>query len=478
MKKLFTLNTLLFVMFFLTDSQAQISEKFNTRSLAPSLPDVRPYLEAQCWHFEDMDINQNGLSAFEGDGTIVSGPASSSSQITGFFTPLLDIPGSMDLYFKYKFNGNISQRSWFKLYLTDYNNVIVQLLDSVEVTGSNNNTVYIYHKTLSALPSGVYKLYWNYQGINSDISAGVDEFYESVPTYYNTSCNREPGAEDDWVTGNNDFTANGNVLLNDFDPDHESIRAELVSPSADGTVTLDQSGNFTFTPNAGFKGKLTSFLYRVMDAGMPPLYSNTAKATIDFSVASTLPVRFVSVSARTVNYEAVQINWVTESQVNNKQFEIQRSVEGGSNFKTIGLLFSVDEDNGSLKSYHFRDDLKGITVKKLFYRIKQVDIDGKFSYSKIVTADLNASVSAIIARISPNPASGNFNIGLEGKSKLMSLRIVDIWGRQIYKKSVAGLNNTTLTLNTHVAGMDRPGMYMVEMFYDDGSRIVRKILKK
>ena len=138
----------------------------------------------------------------------------------------------------------------------------------------------------------------------------------------------------------------------------------------------------------------------------------------------------------------------------------------------------MDEDNGSLKSYHFRDDLKGITVKKIFYRIKQVDIDGKFSYSKIVTADLNASVSAIIARISPNPASGNFNIGLEGKSKLMSLRIVDIWGRQIYKKSVAGLNNTTLTLNTHVAGMDRPGMYMVEMFYDDGSRIVRKILKK
>ncbi len=389
MKKLFTLNTLLFTMFFLTDTQAQISEKFNTRPLAPSLPDVRPYLEGQCWHFEDMDINQNGLSAFEGDGSIVSGPASSSSQITGFFTPLLDIPGSMDLFFKYKFNGNISQRSWFKLYLTNYNNEVFQLLDSVEVTGSDGSTVYVYNKTLSGLPSGVYKLFWNYQGINSAVSAGVDEFYESVPTYYKTNCNREPGAEDDFFTGNNDFTANGNVLLNDFDPDHESIMAELVTPSADGVVTLDPSGNFSFTPNAGFKGKIASFQYRLMDAGMPPLYSNTAKATIDFSVASTLPVRFLSVSAKTLNNEVVQINWVTESQVNNKQFEIQRSIVGGSDFKTIGLLFSVDENNGSMKSYHFRDDLKGIAVKNIFYRIKQVDIDGKFSYSKVVIVDLN-----------------------------------------------------------------------------------------
>ncbi len=88
------------------------------------------------------------------------------------------------------------------------------------------------------------------------------------------------------------------------------------------------------------------------------------------------------------------------------------------------------------------------------------------------------SENANLVRISPNPVSGNFNIGLEGKSKLTSLRIVDIWGKQIYKKSVRGLNNTTLTLNTHVAGMDHPGMYMVEMIYDDGSKIVRKILKK
>ncbi|PWT95125.1 MAG: hypothetical protein C5B52_18755, partial [Bacteroidetes bacterium] len=470
MKKLFTLNTILLTLFSLTAANAQVTEKFNTRPLAPSLPDVRPMLEGQCWEFKDMDINQNGLPAFEGDGTLVSGPGANSSQSTGFYTPLLDIPGSVNLYFRFKFNQAVNANSWFKIYLTNANNEIFQLLDSVNVTGDNGSTIYTYNKNLSGLPSGAYRIYFNFQGNNSDASIGVDDFYESVPLHYATGCNRAPGAEDDAVAGNINHTASGNVLNNDFDPDSEFFTAMLVTQSADGVVSLGQDGNFMFTPNEGFAGASTTFQYEIWDDGEPKLNSNVATVTISFATIGTLPVRFLSISAKPLGSSAVQLNWVTEAEVKNKQFEIQRSTDNGSEFNTVGLLFSLDANSNSVKSYQFKDELKGVSAKKIFYRIKQVDLDGNFSYSTVVIVNMDGSEDLNMVRISPNPVLSNFNINYDGKNKITSLRVIDLWGKEIYRQQINGISSTTLSLNASTANMNASGMYMVELIFEDGTK--------
>ena len=435
-------------------------------------------LEGQCWEFSNMDINQNGLLPFEGDGIMVSGPATDASQNTGFYTPLLDIPGSINVYFRYKFNQTVSTKSWFKLYLTNVNNEIFQLLDSVNVTTDNSSSIYTYNKNLGGLPSGEYRLYLNFQGDNSAASIGVDDFYENAPLHYATGCNRAPGAEDDAIAGNKNHTAAGNVLTNDFDPDSEFFTAQIVSQSADGIVTLTPDGNFLFTPNDGFDGASTTFQYEIWDDGAPKMNSNLATVTISFATIGTLPVRFLSVSAKPLSSGAVQVNWVTEAEVRNKQFEIQRSIDNGSEFNTIGLLFSLDGNSNSVKSYQFKDELKGVSTKKIFYRIKQVDLDGNFSYSKVVIVNLDGSQDMNVIRISPNPVSSNFNVNYDGKNKISSLRIIDMWGKEIYKQQMNGLIITTFNLNASTARMNSSGMYMVELVFEDGTKAIQKILRK
>jgi len=65
----------------------------------------------------------------------------------------------------------------------------------------------------------------------------------------------------------------------------------------------------------------------------------------------------------------------------NKQFEIQRSE--GNEFKTIAIFFTL-EDSYEIKNYKFKDELKGVAGKKITYRIKQVDTNENFVFSKTV----------------------------------------------------------------------------------------------
>ena len=75
------------------------------------------------------------------------------------------------------------------------------------------------------------------------------------------------------------------VLQNDSDPDGDRIYVELVSDTSDGSLSLDATGGFIFTPNAGFVGT-TSFTYRLVDEAGE--YSDDATVTID--VTNDAPV--------------------------------------------------------------------------------------------------------------------------------------------------------------------------------------------
>jgi hypothetical protein len=75
-----------------------------------------------------------------------------------------------------------------------------------------------------------------------------------------------------------------------------------------------------------------------------------------------------------------EISWSALTEKNNKQFEIQRSANG-EEFKTIAIIFTLS-DKKEVKSYTFKDELKGVKGKKIIYRIKQVDTSEHYTFSK------------------------------------------------------------------------------------------------
>lgn len=190
---------------------------------------------------------------------------------------------------------------------------------------------------------------------------------------------------------------------------------------------------------------------------------------------TTLPVRLLSFSARPVSKTDVQIKWVTELEVDNKQFEIQRSFDG-KNFETVAIALSFDV-NG-IRSYTITDKLPAGSPSKVFYRIKQIDLDYKFSISKIITINLEESNNPFV-KLTPNPVVNEFSIIFENSNTPVSaIRIVDMNGREVFRNSLSGTNNNILRFDTRQANMQIPGIYIAELSFKDGSRSIQKIIKK
>ena len=97
------------------------------------------------------------------------------------------------------------------------------------------------------------------------------------------------------------------------------------------------------------------------------------------------PANFEDISVKMINNKP-EINWATGKELKNKQFEVQRR-EGEEEFKTIAIFFTL-EDSYELKNYKFKDELKGVTGKKLSYRVKQVDMNENIFFSKIVEINI------------------------------------------------------------------------------------------
>jgi hypothetical protein len=101
-----------------------------------------------------------------------------------------------------------------------------------------------------------------------------------------------------------------------------------------------------------------------------------------------LPVELISFGAKS-KQSFIQLDWITATEINNEGFEIQRSVDG-ENFTSIGWVYG----NGStteIIEYKFKDNepMQGIN----YYRLKQIDFDGQYEYSNIVSATINSDKS-------------------------------------------------------------------------------------
>ena len=193
------------------------------------------------------------------------------------------------------------------------------------------------------------------------------------------------------------------------------------------------------------------------------------------ALPSTLPIRLLTFSARSLKNSEVQVNWVTEIEVNNKQFEIQRSFDG-KEFSTVAVFLSME--GTSYKSYQFKDKLPNNTSAKVYYRMKQIDIDNKFSLSKIVPVNISKD-GELYVKMTPNPVVTTLTISVENNSSpARSVRVTDLTGREVYKQSISGLSTRQIQLNAQQANMSLPGMYIAEVFFEDGSRVSQKVIKR
>jgi hypothetical protein len=116
-----------------------------------------------------------------------------------------------------------------------------------------------------------------------------------------------------------------------------------------------------------------------------------------FNSCSLLPIELLSFTAHRANNASV-LEWITSAEVNNNYFEIQRS-DRNKEFASIGKVEALGNSISPV-TYRFLDKSPYPGIN--YYRLKQVDIDGQFTYSPIRSVNFNDQVEFSLY---PNPVS-------------------------------------------------------------------------
>lgn len=160
--------------------------------------------------------------------------------------------------------------------------------------------------------------------------------------------------------------------------------------------------------------------------------------------ATILPVNITSFTA-TPRSSYVDLIWKTANEVNNDYFSVEKSFNA-VDFSSIGKV-SANTSN----SYTFTDAAKSI-APTIFYRLAQVDKDGKTTKSNILSVSNNNALVGISASAYPNPALGqaiNVKITSAG-NKSVALQLTDVTGKIVAIKTVniaTGFNIVTIDNN-------------------------------
>ena len=162
-----------------------------------------------------------------------------------------------------------------------------------------------------------------------------------------------------------------------------------------------------------------------------PIHTKTTTAVNSFSpfamfTSLTLPVEITQFTGKQQGQRA-QLSWTTASEKNNVGFEIQRNTEESS-FQSIGFVKSKGNTN-ALTDYVFWDNN---FTKTRYYRLKQTDIDGSETFSKVITLENNAKSNAIT--VFPNPIeNGLLNIQLadNATAEAISVEVFNANGQKL-----------------------------------------------
>ena len=124
----------------------------------------------------------------------------------------------------------------------------------------------------------------------------------------------------------------------------------------------------------------------------------------------TLPVTLTNFNARYEGDGKSVLEWNTETEVNNDRFEIQRSVDG-QNFNTIGTLAGSGTTSQTVKYTYLDQGVDALGADLVYYRLRQVDIDGKSELSQVVMVKPKLKDGARV-RVWPNPSDGRVQVQL------------------------------------------------------------------
>lgn len=176
------------------------------------------------------------------------------------------------------------------------------------------------------------------------------------------------------------------------------------------------------------------------------------------------PVKLSSFSA-TASESYNKLSWTTVTEIENAGFELERSPDG-TNFKKIDFVPSNAYKGNSDRVLHYGyTDLKPL-VKNNYYRLKQLDKNGKYAYSNVVLVNRSIKNTRGIVSFYPNPAKNTLNLKLAAPAGSTTLTVTNMTGVTLLQKNIMVTGDNQL-VQLNISALPK-GTYFVKILGEPG----------
>lgn len=181
------------------------------------------------------------------------------------------------------------------------------------------------------------------------------------------------------------------------------------------------------------------------------------------SFPGLIPVELTTFTGTVTEQNDVLLAWTTASEINNAGFDVERS-KNGETFEKIGFVEGND-NSITRQSYHFIDERA--STGTWYYRLKQIDHDGQFEYSNVVSIRIETATSTSVS-LYPNPTLGSLTIA-EGQGMIT---IYNLNGQPVFQftnsQPIRQIPTDKLT----------KGIYILQLVREDGTTMSKRFAKQ
>ena len=175
--------------------------------------------------------------------------------------------------------------------------------------------------------------------------------------------------------------------------------------------------------------------------------------------AGALPVTLLYFNTALQQNKKVNITWSTSMEVNCKYFEVERSFDGNV-FNTVATI-TGSGTSSLVHTYFLADELLAVSAPVVYYHLKQVDLDGRNTYSQINAVRLKKDSRQLV--VSPNPFTDHINVNLEwSRAETATVRMLDAAGKEVVRKYIMLVNGTNFINLDELMKLER-GNYYIEI---------------
>lgn len=267
------------------------------------------------------------------------------------------------------------------------------------------------------------------QAVNQlDIPAGVAARFDRVWRVSEVNNSNAPvnvGAIDIRfdLTGLGPVTASDLRLL--IDTDNDGVFSD---EAPIGGAIAAGSNTYAFTAVAGLADRMRFTLSTINKTQTP------------------LPITLVAFTAELTDAQTTDLNWQTASETNNDFFTVERSLDG-TQWETLTIVDGAG-NSSVLQSYSARDPYP--QAPATYYRLKQTDFNGDFTYSDIRAVSPMPLREAL--SVYPNPASSHVVVN-RGSEDLVQIRLLNAMGQAVEVAQLTTGNQTQLEVSALASGV-------------------------